>query len=290
MPNTARGIGGMLLLALLAAAQTPAPRPKFEVVSFKPGLSPLESRSRGIAPRQPIQDPGHYEMSNVSMRVLLRAAFQLEDPQRVTAPAWIDRQFIDIVAKLPAGSRTDQIPDMLVALLEDRCKLQFHWDTKEETAYVLSVAPGGPKLVAAPPSDSYTPVPPNSSTRTLLVGGTTAAKGWIFFFRINGNYVMEAVRTTIAELIQHSPLPRELDAPLVDQTGLKGIYNLSLAVPGSQFLRQIDHTDQSGAQPSDPTGVDLAKSFAKLGLKLERRKVPMKQLVIDRLEKPTAEN
>lgn len=149
----------MLLLALVAAAQTPAPRPKFEVVSFKPALSPLEARNRGIAPRQPIQDPGHYEMSNVSMRVLLRAAFQLDDPRRVTAPAWIDQQFIDIVAKLPAGSRNDQIPDMLVALLEDRCKLQFHWDSKEETAYVLSVAPGGPKLVVAQPSDSYTPWP-----------------------------------------------------------------------------------------------------------------------------------
>jgi uncharacterized protein (TIGR03435 family) len=93
--------------------------------------------------------------------------------------------------------------------------------------------------------------------------------------------------TPVSDLLKKSAwLRREMDGPVIDMTGLTGLYDLSLPVPG-MWLRNFPmaKTWDDAAEPSDPAGVDLFKSLEKLGLKLEKRKVPIKQLVVDRAER-----
>ena len=129
----------MVLLGLQPYGQAPSTTPNFEVASLKPALRPMQLREKGLPPKQPIGNPTRFEMYNVSMRVLLRQAYQLKDYQKIQVADWIDKDFYSVTAKLPYGARQEQAPEMLRALLAERCKLSAHWETAEETGYILSV-------------------------------------------------------------------------------------------------------------------------------------------------------
>ncbi len=74
-----------------------------------------------------------------------------------------------------------------------------------------------------------------------------------------------------------------------DETGIKGDYQVAFDCPIGSPKPAIDGI------PSDPEGSSplggsspLVKSLDALGLKLEKRKVPMDVYVIDHAEKPSA--
>jgi uncharacterized protein (TIGR03435 family) len=63
-------------------------------------------------------------------------------------------------------------------------------------------------------------------------------------------------------------------------TGLTGLYQISM---------DISQADMAGSLKGDPFGSSIFAEVEKLGLKLEPRRAPVDQLVIDHLEKePTA--
>jgi uncharacterized protein (TIGR03435 family) len=74
----------------------------------------------------------------------------------------------DINAKLSSGTSSDQIPDMLQALLAERFKLEVHRETKDQNVYALVVGKGGP--------NSRRPTSNRIPTR-LLPWGRTAGRG-----------------------------------------------------------------------------------------------------------------
>jgi uncharacterized protein (TIGR03435 family) len=73
--------------------------------------------------------------------------------------------------------------------------------------------------------------------------------------------------------------PRDwFDLPIVDQTGLDGVYDFSLTFT---MTRNID----------DAADVSLFDALQdQLGLKLERRKAPLDRIVVDRIERAPTEN
>lgn len=84
-------------------------------------------------------------------------------------------------------------------------------------------------------------------------------------------------------------LARSMDRPAIDATGLKGLYNFRLAWADDN--RPNPNPPSSGASgASDPA--DAPSIFTalqeRLGLKLESRKAPVDVLVIDHIEKPSA--
>lgn len=272
----------MVLLGLQTYGQAPSATPKFEVASLKPALSPIQLREKGLPPKQPIINPSRFEMYNVSMRVLLREAYQLKDYQKRQAADWIDKDFFSVTARLPNGATQEQAPEMLRALLAERCKLAAHWETSEQTGYILSVGKDGPKMkktaADAGPNTNW-PVP-NGKGRTLVGAGQTA-HGWVAEYRVGDHYELVVQGFTISELLNNAFVSRELDAPIIDRTELTGFYDFRLPVPGLWFKRPSDKT----AEASDPVGADIFKSMEMLGLKLEKRKVPVKHLAVDRLER-----
>ena len=58
---------------------------------------------------------------------------------QVTGPDWITSQRFDVNATLPAGTKADDIPEMLQTLLTDRFQLKMHREKKELPVYTLII-------------------------------------------------------------------------------------------------------------------------------------------------------
>ena len=94
-----------LLLAvaagLAATAAQPPPAspdaPAFEVASIKPNHS-------GDGRVRMQNQPGRYTASNVTLRLLIRNAYQLQDFQITGGPGWLNDDHFDINAKVPDGT------------------------------------------------------------------------------------------------------------------------------------------------------------------------------------------
>ena len=85
----------------------------------------------------------------------------------------------------------------------------------------------------------------------------------------------------MAELARN--LTGRVDRPVVDRTGLTGIYDLVL-----RWTPDNVQSVAAGAGPSrDGTSIFTALQ-EQLGLKLESQRAPIEFLIIDKVERPTA--
>jgi hypothetical protein len=139
--------GGAALAA--QAPQPPADTPAFEVASIKPNNS---GDGRIMMQNQ----PGRYIATNVTLRLLIRNAYQLQDFQITGGPGWMASDHFDINAKVPdeframgppaPGSGPGPLQLMIRALLTERFKLVVHNETKDAPIYALILARADGKL------------------------------------------------------------------------------------------------------------------------------------------------
>jgi uncharacterized protein (TIGR03435 family) len=249
---------------LLALSQT-APAPlAFEAASVKPAPAPTGQGLRVSIS----QDKGRLTMSNVSLRTLLLRAYKTKDPQLV-APDWMADARFDIVATLPAGATSEQVPAMLQTLLADRFKVTIHKDSKVMPVYALVVAKGGPKLKEA---EGDTQMSVDASPRGRKMTGKTT---------------MDLLCDSLSNM---------LDRPVNDATELKGTYELDLTwTPEDTDRRGLGPgraPEGSEAHPNDsPDAPSIFVALQeKMGLKLESRKAPAAIIVVDNAEKVPTEN
>src|SRR5947208_13392540 len=86
-----------LLAAVGLAAQSPQPpvaAPAFEVASIKPNTS---GDGRVMMQNQ----PGRFIATNITLRLLIRNAYQLQDFQITGGPGWMASDHFDLNAKVP---------------------------------------------------------------------------------------------------------------------------------------------------------------------------------------------
>ena len=75
---------------------------------------------------------------------------------------------------------------------------------------------------------------------------------------------------------------------VVDQTGMKGNYQIAYDCPVPRPQTPVSTGTAAGTIPPDPQdGSPLFRSLDELGLKLEKRKLPMDIYVIDHIEVPS---
>src|ERR1051326_1052992 len=129
LKHMTRSIAGISLAAAMACGVFGQPANTaltFEVASIKPAAPPVEGkmmiRMGG--------DPGRLDWTNVSLRDIIRQAYQVKDYQ-ITGPDWMGSTRFDVVAKVPADTPRSKVPEMLQSLLAERFKLSIHRDTKE---------------------------------------------------------------------------------------------------------------------------------------------------------------
>lgn len=278
------------ILCALAACATafaqPAPsKLSFEVASIKPAEpSPANQIRIGMS-----ADAGVLRYTNVSLKDCIRVGFRVKDFQ-IEGPDWLNGIRWDIVAKLPAGSAQDQIPEMLQALLADRFKLALHRDTKEHAIYALIVGKNGAKLKPAEV--------PTGDGRAGAGQPGRGGPGRGMSVRVDeAGAHLQASSATLAMLSEM--ISRFSERPVVDMTGIAGQYDFDL-VFSPETLRGVRQA-AGGAMPppgqgpghadnpESPAG-SIYDSVQKYGLKLDPRKAPMEILIVDRIEKAPTEN
>lgn len=143
-----------ICLALAAPAVFTQPKPAFEVATIKPS-PPLDPAKLAAAlqagGRMPIGanvDGLRAEFRYLDLRSLMSYAYGVR-PYQITGPDWLATTRFDIVAKMPEGSKKDDAPKMLQALLEERFQLAAHRASAEHPVLALVVGKGGPKLKAS---------------------------------------------------------------------------------------------------------------------------------------------
>ncbi len=148
---------------------------------------------------------------------------------------------------------------MLQVLLGERFKLTIRHKTERRPLYSLVVGKGGPKLREV----QQEPV-----------------KG--FHVDQDGNFLSYHMVTNMTRLAEI--LPGFLDQPLLDKTGLKGVYDFTLRVEMDPQFR-IPERGQAfhgfGLTPSIFGAVEA------LGLKLVSEKGPVDVIVVDHAERPS---
>ena len=93
----------------------------------------------------------------------------------------------------------------------------------------------------------------------------------------------------MSELV--SLLRVNLDRPVLDRTGLTGVYRFQIELDRSQMAARLVTADKDGNPISrEPTGVSTFKSIESLGLKLEEHRTPFDVLVVDKIERTPTEN
>lgn len=197
-------------------------------------------------------DKGRLNYSNVSFIDLITDAYRVQ-PRQVSGPEWLDSVRFDIAAKLPAGAEEDQIPEMLQALLKERFALKLREDSKAMPIYALVAGKTGPKMKKADAVGNI-----NSSGKNGLM-------------HLSG-------KTTLAKFADR--LSARLDRPVVDQTGLEGSYEIEL-----EWTADTVDNPAADAPPSIYTAVQ-----DQLGLRLSATKGPVRQLIVEHVDKTPSEN
>jgi uncharacterized protein (TIGR03435 family) len=258
-------LAAVIATILIAFGQTTR-RPKFdqfEVATIKPtGAQP---GGRWIR----MQSADRFEARNYAVRTLIAAAFEMSPQAIAGGPAWVDSEHWDIQAKTPGDIRPnlDEQMTMLRDLLRERFKLTFHREPKRMRIYSLTVATGGARLKASPASPDAAPEGPPP---LVFVLSPTVV-------RLPARY---ATMSEFASVLQRSPLER----PVVDQTGLVGRYDFDLEfAPDERLWGGILKEPENSDKP------DLFKAIQEqMGLRLEATTGPVDTIVIDAIERPSA--
>jgi uncharacterized protein (TIGR03435 family) len=266
------------------SAAAPVPTYEYEVVSIKPNNSP------GY-PSVTVGEDG-LTILNIQLLPLIYSAYGVGKDQVVGAPDWLNTEKYDINAKIDpatADALKKLSPDdsklarrhMLQQIFVDRCKLTFHHDTKNLQVYNLVIGKNGIKFQESKPDNAS---PTNSNSGNIM--------------RVGRGGFVEFHAMPMPGLVQI--LSQQLGASVIDKTGLTGLYDFTwqFGPEGGQGRGPVDSQPSAGGGgssagptvPADPGGP--ASIFTQvqelLGLRLESSKGPIEVIVIDHIERPSA--
>ncbi len=252
-----RAVVCSLVLVATSFAQTPATKsePRFDVASIRPS-NPEEAAAgwSGITSGR-----GRIDALHVTLKGTIAECYGIREDRVLGGPAWAGSDRYRIVAKADPvlgkeGAGKSGVDAMLRTLLADRFSLKLHRETRPGEVLVLGVAKGGAKL------------PP-------------AADGPSSYH--NGHGILEAPHITMLEFAE--VLSHELRLEVVDRTGLKGAFHFT--------LRYNADPPPSGDRIDAAADLrfELSKAIAEqLGLSIKPQRMGVDVLVIDRVERPTA--
>jgi uncharacterized protein (TIGR03435 family) len=253
------------LPALFLAGSLLAQGPAFETASIKP-TPPNPSGAVGsmIGP----MPGGGLRAEGMSVKAIIQWAYQVQNYQVTGGPSWTDSDRWTIMARAPEPETPDgpvQWKDMNAqqqeryvdlarqrtqALLTERFHLVLSRENKEGVIYALTVAKNGPKLKEGPSSGI------GSGPRSIKSSGAN--------MKLFVSYLAMSVKR-----------------PVIDETGLKGIYAFDLKWAPDEPVRTDPNAPPAEAGPSIFTAME-----EQLGLRLESRKGPIETLIIQSAEKP----
>lgn len=258
--------------------------------------------------------PDAFFAADVTMATLIQEAYGIQANQLAGGPEWLNTDRFDAQGKIdnsptaglsPSPERfKSAVQPILRAGLAEKTKLAVHTETRDLPTYKLVVADGGSKLQPASP-DGAAVGPGVVGMRRMTVQKGSA--GQVVGLAAQGISVSDFA----------SQLARQLGAPVIDQTNLKGNYNFDLQWAAEQAeKRAAEQAENRGAEQGDQQAAEQAEKLAaeqreqqtenggllngngetassisaaleqQLGLKLVPQTQLMPVVVIDHIEKP----
>lgn len=226
----------------------------YDVVSVKP------YDAHG-SPSIYINSDTHAFSANLSVAMLLQYAFGVLMADEISGiPAWarseqyavdarMDARTTEQLDRLPGEKQQDELRKVVRSLLAERFGLEFHRETRLLHVYDLSVARGGLKMKAS-----------KATTQTRFV--------------MDHDH-LDATGIAMSNLVRS--LSHITGRLVVNKTGMTGRYDVSLS-----WAADMD-ADAAQSGPSIFTAVQ-----EQLGLKLDSAREPVETIVIDKIERPTA--
>ena len=255
-----------VVLATLAAPQAQDAGPAFEVASLKrtkPLLTPTFFQAAN----------DRLSIGNVPLRMLLQLAYDVDPQQVVGGPDWVDFERYDITARAarpfaPPG----QWRAMLRALLIERFQLKVQRETRpaQVLALVLARADGrlgdGLRRATTSCEELTDPSsPPGDDPCGLLAANRASVTGRMAVRGLTIDVLARLLRSEVGQQVR-------------DETELSGVFDWELAFAPRQ----------SSSSDTDPTSMFTAVQ-EQLGLALKARRSTLDVIVIDHVERPSAD-
>lgn len=305
-----RILPGLCVLAVIVAAspaspaQAPAAVPvgRFEVASIKPSNPNPASFQASLPLIVPAY--GRLQAQNMTLRLLIVAAYQKQSFQLLGGPAWLNTTKFDVDARAgdPKTSTTGLL-DMLQRLLADRFKLRVHAETRQVPIYALMLArPGrlGPQLK---PSTANCPGYKEQQQKMLEaiarggIGGLTAMMSKPGESRACGispaatKSAGVGIKLTGMPIVMLTEMLTQLvGRPVVDKTGLNGLYDYEITIDAPTVIRMyaelgVNLPSAAASLPQEPSLMTNLQET--LGLKLDAQRGPGQVLIVDSAAPPT---
>jgi uncharacterized protein (TIGR03435 family) len=290
--------------------QSPAPDMQKMVADLQMGKRPNSVRIEGT------RATFTYE----SLKELIAYAYKAR-AYEISGPDWMVTDRFDIAARLPDGATKDDVPAMLLALLEDRFKLTAHRAMQEQPVLGLVLTKEGAKLKSSTevptPLDETAPLKPGESMMDTPSGPVRLTRNpdgsTTYNMGIRGTFTLKFDGDTLSMHMQANSITMNGFAmmmttlgggdgrQIVDQTGLTGLYQAAVEFSLMDLMSSL--RDQGINLPTGPpsgppaggasdpgNGATVSAALEKLGLKLEKTRATVDRIVVDHVEKTPTEN
>jgi uncharacterized protein (TIGR03435 family) len=242
-------LGVAALFSTAATGQAPGARPAFDVAGIQ-----VSTRTNATM-RGGVLRGNRYEVRNATMVDLIRIAYNVTQPERISGgPPWLEWNRFDVAALAPENTAPVRLREMLKTLLTERFHLVAREDWMLTTSLALRVkgshklrevaVSGGCQAQQAPGSNGV-------ATMTVTCSGFSMAQ------------LAEQMRTANNPYLAPGQ-------EVIDETGLSGFFEFQYKYTPRQLLAQAG---------SD--GVTLQAAFAELGLALEPKEVRVPAIVVE---------
>jgi uncharacterized protein (TIGR03435 family) len=274
------------LLQQAAPAQAPPRKLEFDVATIRP--APFKEIGRDLKCRgidgvwSAVSNPGAADAEAVpqgrctgiiELRSLLRVAFGVTG-RRIVSNIPEDQQIFETyqIEGKAEDARTAtkaQLREMAQNYVIDRFKLMAHRETKEEDGYALRIAEGGVKFKETFEAEQNP-------------FGTGLRMQPPCYWCLKGNFSLN----NLADLLEYFIIR---DKPVINATGLDGIYDITLMLRRIEPIR--DGIPPERGASSNGVPIEFSPSLAEslenqLGLRLERGKISIDRIVLDHIERP----
>jgi uncharacterized protein (TIGR03435 family) len=232
------------LLFTIALCCPASAQPAFDAAAVKPNRT---GRTAGSTSRS----GGRLTFDNTSLRECIAFANAIP-PGRdyaLSGPAWLASDRFDIAATFPPATSRDGVRQMMRTLLAQRFGLRTHPESKKLKVYVLVGAKQGPRLKPAANGveENFTFADDHITARAMSMSSfADHLSGYLF----------------------------NLDRPVMDQTGIQGVYDFTL-----------NWSPDTASAETRPAGSIFTALQEQLGLKLELGETTVTILVVDHADR-----
>lgn len=241
-------MGARIVAGLMIAIVAFAQTRQFEVASVRPNH--LDDRMVTID----VGPGGRFAARGYTLVLLIQRAWGVMDWNVTGGPGWIRTDRFNVVAKakVQGDLREDELQPMLQHLLADRFQLRLHKSEQRMAGYAMVVSRGGPRVKASADTE-----PHPYSFRFNATGLSGHGVSMYDFTRF---------------------VTGKLGLIAADETGLTGLYDFD-----------VSWKVEAGDDPRDALQFSVRTALEEqLGLKLVPKRITLPTLVIDSVEKPSA--